>query len=387
MTAAAASATEQAPPPAPGAQERFDALVSEIGSLRDDLAWLDRRKQGLVGEVDRLQVALALSTREQRRLTAEAEGTRRSLEQTRARLDTQRKLAAAAETGLGRHLREAYKMGKLGDLRLLLAVTRPTDFLAAVGYINMMTQRQSLNVQSVQRQRAEIESLEHTLGLSAATLDALLAQERGKSAEMGRIRARASQVLADIGEQSDAHHSAIAELTRAAEDLEQAIVSSEGPDGSGLPVAAPAVDVARLRGAVEWPVEGEIAVPFGEIRHPRFKTVTPHPGVDIATEPGAPIRAVLPGRVVFSRRFSGYGNTVLVDHGGHYLSVTARAAIVQVVEGEEVLPGQVLGTSADEAPDGGPPTVYFEFRHEGKAVDPTVWLKRRPGSRREDTHR
>jgi septal ring factor EnvC (AmiA/AmiB activator) len=93
---------------------------------------------------------------------------------------------------------------------------------------------------------------------------------------------------------------------------------------------------------------------------------------------------VLAGRVVFSRRFSGYGNTILLDHGGHYLSVYARAAVVSVKEGDQVLPGQVIGYSAEQAFDNGPPTVYFEMRRDGRAVDPAQWLMRKAASRREE---
>jgi murein hydrolase activator len=151
----------------------------------------------------------------------------------------------------------------------------------------------------------------------------------------------------------------------------------------GAPEAAGAgwVDPERLRGVLPWPAPGRIRVPFGDIVHPRFRTVTPHPGVDIETDPGAPVKAVLGGRVVFSRRFAGYGNTVLLDHGERYLSVYARAAVLRVTEGQEVIPGQTLGIAPESGADGGAPLIYFELRHEGRTMDPAGWLKRRGDGR------
>ena len=55
-----------------------------------------------------------------------------------------------------------------------------------------------------------------------------------------------------------------------------------------------------------------------------------------------------------------------------------------MTEGEPIVAGQPIGFSADQAFDGGPPTVYFELRRDGRSVDPAPWLKRKAASRRED---
>jgi septal ring factor EnvC (AmiA/AmiB activator) len=167
-------------------------------------------------------------------------------------------------------------------------------------------------------------------------------------------------------------------MTAAAEQLEAAIVAGTQNE-SGLPV----LDARKLRGAMIWPAEGTVVEGFGDRKHPRFGTTTPHPGVEIEVAPGAAIRAVLAGQVVFARRFPGYGNTVLLDHGGGHMTVYARAAALNVTEGQIVAQEDILGTGGQYGADGGPPTIYFEFREAGKAVDPTIWLKKQSSHRRE----
>ena len=375
----AAEATR--PAAAPTAQERFDALAGQIGSLRSDLEWIDRRERSLLQEMDRLEVERALRARELARLSTMKERSSRDLERTSSELQQRRAEAAREEAGLAVQLREAYKLGRMRELRVLLALARPGDLLEAVVYLDLLARRQGAKLDSVRRAQAETEALESTLKVQAESAASLLGQERQKLSELEKVRSRSADLLRATTLDRDAHRRAIGELTRAAESLEAAIVS-----GSADGQASPSIDVEKLRGALEWPVPGTVEIPFGDIKHPRFATITPHPGVDIRTDPGAPIRAVLAGRVVFGRRFSGYGNTVLLDHGGHYLSVYARAAVLSVAEGDEVVAGQVLGESADQAFDGGPPAVYFEFRRDGRAVDPAEWLKRRSGSRRQESH-
>jgi septal ring factor EnvC (AmiA/AmiB activator) len=110
--------------------------------------------------------------------------------------------------------------------------------------------------------------------------------------------------------------------------------------------------------------------------HPRFRTVVPHPGLDLETASGATFRAVFDGRVVFAANLRGYGLTALVDHGGGLVSVYAQASALMVAPGQEVFRGQALGRVGDPASRGGA-GIYFEMREDGNAVDPVRWLRAR----------
>lgn len=375
LQAASAMGGGSEPSGAPVAIDRFDSLVAEIGDLRSDLDWLDRRERTLLNDMERLDVESELRSRELTRLSEQRERTFLDLAETRIDLERRRGMASREEAGLAGHLRETYKMGRLRELRLLLALEQPGDLMPAITYLNVLTRRQNDKVAAVREARDRMIATERVLRAQQQSLETVIERQAVKMAELEEVRARSIDLLRSTREDQGAHRSAIAELARAAGALEAAIVS-----GSAESADLPAIDVAALKGTINWPVSGSIDVPFGDIEHPRFKTVTPHPGLDIRTEPAAPIRAVLGGRVVFSRRFSGYGNTVIIDHGGKYLTVTARAAILKVAEGDGVLPGQILGLSGEQAFDGGSPTVYFEIRHEGRALDPAAWLKRKQGS-------
>lgn len=382
LTVGPAHATSQATPATPSHEARFDALVGEIGALRADLEKLGRRERTLLGEIDRLELEDALRSREITRLAVQKARAAQELEETHARLVTLTDQIHTAEIALAGHLRQIYETGQLRQVRMVLSVTEPVDVMRAMAYFDVMARRESEAMGVLRQRRAEAESLQSALAAQRQTLEELERENQQRSGELREIRQRSSDLLASVRTERDAHQSAVDELTRAAEDLEKAIVSGSAGVGAGGPGSI-SLDVTRMRGALPWPVSGVVKVPFGDVKHPRFQTTTPHPGIDIETAPHAPIRAILGGRVVFGRRFSGYGNTVLVDHGGRYLSAYARASVLNVVEGEEVLPGQILGVAAEQSADGGPPTVYFEFRHEGRAVDPAQWLKGRTVTMRE----
>ncbi len=361
----------------PAPTDRFDALVAEIAALRADLDRLEGRERGILDRLEKLDLEIAIHAREMERLAIEKERATREGQSLRVRLDEVTGSVDDREVTLARHLRRVYTSGRGQGIRFLISAEDPGGILRGLAYLDAAARRQAAALEALKAGRRDLETVRSELQTQAAGIEDLARRERSKAIELERARREAADLLRATREESSSHRAAIEELTRAAEELEEAIVRGGAEGGGPVPLA-----VEALRGTLDWPVTGPVRVPFGDVRHPRFGTVTPHPGLDIETEPGAPVQAVLGGIVVYSDRFTGYGNTVLLDHGSGYISVYARLGDRGVSVGDEVLPGQTLGRAGPEPVDGGRPTVYFEFRREGKAVDPADWLKRNQEKRR-----
>ena len=86
---------------------------------------------------------------------------------------------------------------------------------------------------------------------------------------------------------------------------------------------------------------------------------------------GAPVRAVYPGRVAFADDYPELGNTVIVDHGDHYYTVSAHLERITVEVGEELESGQRLGTvgTYDQKP-----ALLFEVRAGQNTVNTPEWF-------------
>jgi septal ring factor EnvC (AmiA/AmiB activator) len=130
--------------------------------------------------------------------------------------------------------------------------------------------------------------------------------------------------------------------------------------------ARPSHPMELRRGRLPWPVQGTIAVPFGSLVDPKYKTTTKSPGIEIATRAGSAVTAVDSGSVSFADQFMGYGKMVIVDHGGRYHSIYSRLREVSTSVGTRVMRGQQVGVAGD--------TLHFEFRVGGRSVDPLEWL-------------
>ncbi len=121
------------------------------------------------------------------------------------------------------------------------------------------------------------------------------------------------------------------------------------------------------RSKFSWPVEGTMLSGFG-IRNGRR-----HDGIDIATKVGTPIKAAASGKVVFSDRIGGYGNTVIIRHPDNFFSIYAHNQKNLVKKGKTVKRGDeiaLLGATGNATG----PHCHFEIRHGQKARNPLFFL-------------
>jgi septal ring factor EnvC (AmiA/AmiB activator) len=85
------------------------------------------------------------------------------------------------------------------------------------------------------------------------------------------------------------------------------------------------------------------------------------------------VRAVAAGQVVYAEWLRGFGNLLIIDHGGGYMSLCGNNESLLSPVGAKLDAGRIVAQAG--ASSGGQETgVYFEIRIQGEAVDPTMWI-------------
>lgn len=116
-----------------------------------------------------------------------------------------------------------------------------------------------------------------------------------------------------------------------------------------------------------WPVNGGVTSPYG----PRWGRM--HTGIDIDGYTGQPIVASKDGVVVLAEYYSGYGNAVVIDHGGGYATLYGHMSRFAVRNGESVEQGEIIGYVGCTGSCTGD-HLHFEVRVNGDPVDPMPYL-------------
>ncbi|MEL6653705.1 MAG: peptidoglycan DD-metalloendopeptidase family protein [Bacteroidota bacterium] len=123
------------------------------------------------------------------------------------------------------------------------------------------------------------------------------------------------------------------------------------------------------------PVEGKIVSGFGMRMHPIMKVEKLHSGVDFRGAIGDPVKAAGSGTIVKSEnKPKGYGIYLDIDHGNGYVSRYAQLSKVDVVVGQEVKQGDIIGKVGSSGMSKGP-HLHYEVRLDGKPIDPEPLFK------------
>jgi septal ring factor EnvC (AmiA/AmiB activator) len=348
-----ADATEHA-----GVQERLAVERAALAALKE--------QQGSVLEVIDLIERRARRTEERAALLErELKALRRRGELARRQESVARLLLEENVDRLTPRLRALYRLQRRGRLDVILSAGDFSSLVWRSRALSTLLDRDLSLVRETQRavhfqerSRRALERVQETVAARARQL----AFERTLSLQQQELLSMALTRVA-----SDAQQSArlVRELEQAERRLTRMIDQFEAETDTST--------FAALKGRLAWPTAGLIEVGFGKVVNPRFNTVTFQKGLDIRARPGAPVTAIAPGRVVYASWLRGYGNLLIVDHGGGYHTLVAHLARFSTAVNSDVAPGDELGAVGDTGSLKGP-YLYFEVRKNGIAVDPAGWL-------------
>jgi len=135
--------------------------------------------------------------------------------------------------------------------------------------------------------------------------------------------------------------------------------------GALSPIGFSSDSFASLKGELPFPLPGR-----AEVRVVK-KAFASGPGLELRAGPGTPVRSIYSGRVAFADHYADYGNTVIIDHGENYFTVTSGLSSIEAKVGQELVSGTRLGTVGVE---GGAGLIYFEVRRGPETLEPGEWF-------------
>jgi murein DD-endopeptidase MepM/ murein hydrolase activator NlpD len=123
-----------------------------------------------------------------------------------------------------------------------------------------------------------------------------------------------------------------------------------------------------------WPVDGRLMSPFGGRTDPFSGDGAMHTGVDLEAHSGTAVRATADGIVVHAEWGGSYGKVVVVDHGNGLQTLYAHLSRFEVVPGQEIRRGDILGMSGGTGRVTSP-HLHYEVRMHGTPVNPYPFLR------------
>jgi len=383
------------------AEKRTDLkeLRGQIESLRKEMAAAEGKRASAADQLKEMEREISVTQRDLHNLSAQ----RGKLQVTLKELGKQ---AQELEERLG-HLHaqlenlvyHQYLQGNPDALRLLLNGENPNQlardlyYLGAIGRARSqmlketaaLLERKTSLAQDTQARTEELSSIE---ARQKEQHGKLVAQREQHKAVLERISSKISEQRKEIGNlQRDEK-----QLAQLIERLNRIIASRPAPRKESAPRAAQsdkrptnresASEIANeatpeaafgsftaLKGSLRLPVRGVVTNRFGTSR----QEGSTWKGLFIRAQVGSDIKAIAGGRVVFAEWMRGFGNLLIVDHGGSYLSIYGYNDAMLKQVGDSVRGGDSIATAGNSGgnPESG---LYFEIRHQGQPIDPLKWV-------------
>jgi murein DD-endopeptidase MepM/ murein hydrolase activator NlpD len=126
-------------------------------------------------------------------------------------------------------------------------------------------------------------------------------------------------------------------------------------------------------GQLIYPSDSSITSDFGWRRHPILGYLRFHSGIDFGASYGSTIRAADSGTIIYAGWYGGYGNTVVINHGGGITTLYGHTSKLYVAEGQTVQPGEPIAAVGSTGLSTGP-HLHFEVRKDGQPIDPLNYL-------------
>jgi len=337
-------------------EQELAGIRLQIARLTRQLETARRAQTGIQGEIAAVDLDLQL----QETRIAEAAAAR----------DLAARRVAAGEREVQRlegaldEARAGLQRSLTGLYRLFLSLKPGQRLLPSVRLMRYLARRDRAAIDRYQEARARLATERDQLVARREETERWIGSERVRRQQLVAVREHKQSLLARLQRESQTLAARTTELAGREKKLSAFLDMLSGRT-QGAPAGTP---MQQFRGVLDWPVEGKVTAGFGSILDPRYRTRVPHNGVDVAVAaPGAPVKVVFPGKVLYAAPFQGYGDTVIVQHPGRVFTLYAGLSAMRVGKEDMVSLGDAVGLAADK--------LYFEIRVENRPEDPLGWLR------------
>jgi murein DD-endopeptidase MepM/ murein hydrolase activator NlpD len=361
-------------------ESRESALTAEIGAVSGEILALEREVGDVSSRLAALEHDLALHRRKLARITE------LYVLQTR-RLTYLRRQYAAAVDRLNRRIVAIYEFDNPDAFDVLMSAASFSEAIEQLDFVRSIGRQDKRISETVEQARNEMRSLRVRTRATKKRVSAvtqviavrtaqhralrerLIARKSGLELARGVKEGALASLESTHREYAGEAAALAAQSSELAAQIQAAQVAPERTTQAVIAydIAENTADDTPSASGFLWPVAGSVVSPFG-MRWGRM-----HEGIDISAGSGTPVAAAASGTVISTGYMGGYGNLVVIDHGGGLATAYAHLSGYAVGSGQSVSQGQVVGYVGCTGHCYGD-HLHFEVRVNGAAVDPLGYL-------------
>ncbi|PHV01888.1 protease [Iodobacter sp. BJB302] len=402
-------------------QAELKDLRGQLQELKKDLAANESHRSEASDALKDSETAISDANRVLSSMQQEQALTSAEISRLENDISHTRKGIQASQLRLGKILKTRYKAGQIEAWRLLLNQQDPNQVSRELTYYRYISRSQLQLANKLEAQLSELSRLSEDIRQKNEALQQLAQRKKQQKEMLVSEQQEKQQIVSNLSQEISSQRNQIQKLAAdekrltglvdklnaiiKRQELERAKKIAQAKQlaekkareraarnaaaqakakaaGKPAPKAEPEPEVttalpdagqsgqafASLKGKLRLPIKGEITGRYGTARGEGGQWK----GVFIRAASGQSVKAVASGRVVFAEWLRGFGNMLIVDHGGGYMSIYAANESILKQVGDTIKAGDSIATSGNSGgmADSG---LYFELRQNGRPVDPLAW--------------
>lgn len=357
--------------------QRLKKIEQQIKSVKDEINNLQKKESGYLEALHKIEKLLRDTEKELQAIEKDLELAQKEIKAAENKVLIEKKRLKEKTKLLESRLREVYKRGLTGYLEILFNSENFSDFLTRFRYIKNILSLDAEVINDIRQQMKKIENNKINLENREEILS-LLKKEVEKEKENIEFSIKAKKsIINKINSQKEAYLKSLKELEQSSQEIKyiiERIYKQQKEDSRKTSQKeVPTVTLKPKKGILALPVQGKLISGYGRQKNIEFNTYTFNSGIDISAPLGQVVHAAGSGEIIYTGNIKGYGQIIIIDHGGRITTLYAHLSKILIDIGDKVKKGQSIGQVGDS---GGVSStrLHFEVRVEGKPTDPMNWL-------------
>ena len=354
-------------------QEQKNQVQENLQKANEQLEYVETELSDKIISISRIEDQISRYQENLNKVQTDYNKIQNEVEESEKKLKEIQEVYNRKDKSLKDRLVILYEKGMTSYLDVLLSGKTTLDFISNFFLVQTMVENDSKQIKEISQAKQSITKINNELKEKKANLKLIKTEAEKQTVILENTKIILENEKASLNDTESVILSEIDSYKKQEEEINNLISYS---------ISSSSYELQYPGGVMIWPTVSTayITSPFGSRLHPIQGIVKNHAGIDIGAHMGEPVYAAADGLVIYYGWMSGYGNTVMIDHG---ISSEGKKVVSLYGHGSEFMPMISVGTLVKKGEqimkvgstgNSTGPHVHFEVRENGVAVDPKKYL-------------
>jgi len=349
-------------------QKQIRQIETDFSREKEQFLKLGLRERDLLAQLAEIEKKIGEKRQFLQKIKEKLQLNRKALERQQEKLRDLEGSSKEVRQRLSKRLTAFYKYGKRGYVHILTTSQDVEELRRRMKYLQVIMEGDQRLLQQLAEVEQEISQEVTLIEERVAIIDGM---KRAESARLLSIKEEQDKkvfLLMKVHSEKEFYETLVKELQHASQNLKVTLLDLDRKQKKKTALPS---DFADSKGKLPLPFTGKIIKSHDQWG---VDIVKMQKGIFIQGPLGSEVRAVFAGRVDFSGWLKGYGQTIVINHGSRFFTVSAHLSERFREEGDTVEKGTVIGLLGHTGPFE-KPRLYFEIRRAGTPLNPLKWVK------------